>query len=130
MKTLLNNNICHPNILCYKNYAYYPTKQYAYIITEYLDNYRDMAKIITDNNNNISNENIISIMKQLVGALQYVHDKKIVHGDIKPNNIMVSTDYKNVKLIDFGLSSLNNNILNKCDEVNVNKCLGTLFFIC
>ena len=31
--------------------------------------------------------------------------KKIIHQDIKPNNIMFNADYSSVKLIDLGVSS-------------------------
>ena len=35
--------------------------------------------------------------------MKYLHQKKIVHGDIKPNNILLSADDQAV-LTDFGLS--------------------------
>lgn len=37
-------------------------------------------------------------------ALKYLHDKKITHLDIKPDNIMVTNDLSRIVLIDFGLS--------------------------
>lgn len=46
---------------------------------------------------------IQTIMKQLLSAICYLHNKSIFHGDIKPENIIV-TDEKNfkIKLVDFG----------------------------
>lgn len=35
-------------------------------------------------------------------GLAYMHDRLLVHGDIKPENIVVSDDLRSVKLIDFG----------------------------
>lgn len=43
---------------------------------------------------------------QLISALNYLHDRLIVHLDIKPGNIMMTKDQKRVKLIDFGVSQI------------------------
>ncbi|MDA7951630.1 MAG: protein kinase [Pirellulaceae bacterium] len=37
-------------------------------------------------------------------SLQYVHQKGFIHRDVCPRNFICSTDYKTVKLIDFGLT--------------------------
>ena len=38
---------------------------------------------------------------QIVHALEYLETKKIMHRDLKPQNIMLDNNY-NIKLIDFG----------------------------
>ena len=48
-------------------------------------------------------------MKQLMAAVKYFHNEKIVHRDLKLDNIMLMGDVKepekfHVKLIDFGMS--------------------------
>jgi len=42
-------------------------------------------------------------MKNLFKAVNYVHDQKMVHRNIKPENIMVTKDDGSIKLIDFGV---------------------------
>lgn len=44
------------------------------------------------------------LLKELCSALQYLHDKQLVHRDVKPDNILVTYNGNNLKLIDFGLS--------------------------
>jgi serine/threonine protein kinase len=46
------------------------------------------------------------IMQNIVNGLQELHSKNIVHGDIKPENILMSADEQIIKLADFGFSKL------------------------
>ena len=54
--------------------------------------------------NNISQKETYRILDELCDALTYIHNKQIVHRDIKPNNILITRDGHHIKLIDFGLA--------------------------
>ena len=54
--------------------------------------------------NNVSEKETYRILDELCDALTYIHNKQIVHRDIKPNNILITRDGNHVKLIDFGLA--------------------------
>lgn len=45
------------------------------------------------------------IMRQVIRGLKYLHDNNIVHGDLKPQNLLVASD-GTVKIGDFGLSKM------------------------
>lgn len=45
------------------------------------------------------------IFIQLLDALEYLHGLQLVHHDLKPDNILITRNGTNVKLIDFGLSA-------------------------
>ncbi|MEM8494506.1 MAG: serine/threonine-protein kinase, partial [Planctomycetota bacterium] len=49
------------------------------------------------------------ICRAVAAALKFMHDQGYVHADIKPNNIMVTTDGQ-VKIIDFGQSCPRNTV--------------------
>lgn len=46
----------------------------------------------------------VEVVRQVAGALAYLHARQVVHRDLKPSNIMVTRGGLHVKLIDFGLA--------------------------
>ena len=88
----------HPNIVSLIDVEI--IKENLYIITEraqyVLQNY---AK--TDKFQRISLHEQVSLMHQLIDALNFIHNAKVIHRDIKPSNILVDENFR-IKLIDFG----------------------------
>jgi ABC-type transport system substrate-binding protein/serine/threonine protein kinase len=48
---------------------------------------------------------IISYVKQVSAALQYAHDKKFIHRDVKPENMLIG-QHQEVLLSDFGIATI------------------------
>ena len=44
------------------------------------------------------------VIKSLSSAMNYIHDKGIIHRDVKPANIILEEDGKNIYLADFGIA--------------------------
>lgn len=57
------------------------------------------------------------VFMQILDALEYIHSLQLVHHDIKLDNIMVTTNGTNAKLIDFGLSNTDDAVLTETNDV-------------
>lgn len=53
---------------------------------------------------NPSNQTKRKIAKEILEAMAYYHRLQIIHRDLKPDNILITRNGNNVKIIDFGLA--------------------------
>lgn len=51
-------------------------------------------------------ESVAWITERILNALNYIHRHGVVHGDVKPQNIIVQEDKHMAVLVDFGLSAV------------------------
>ncbi|MEO0685005.1 MAG: serine/threonine-protein kinase PknK, partial [Cyanobacteria bacterium J06649_11] len=69
----------------------------------------------------------LAIAIQLADILKELHQHRVIHKDIKPANILIHPDSKQVKLIDFSIASL---LLKETQEIqNPNVLEGTLAYL-
>lgn len=92
-------SINHPNIV--KIIDTFKANNSAYSVMEYIDG-SNLQKHI-ELNGKLSEKEALSYIISIAEAVVYIHEKKILHLDIKPNNIILSNSGRPV-LIDFGAS--------------------------
>lgn len=61
---------------------------------------------IVEKNGRMDSEHVAWITERLLNALSYLHHHGVIHGDIKPQNIIVQPDKHMAVLVDFGLSRI------------------------
>lgn len=67
------------------------------------------------------------VLEQLMDALEYIHGLQLVHRDLKCDNILITRNGNNVKLIDFGLSATDATVSPVSNDQQVDiKALGRL----
>eukprot|EP01089_Gocevia_fonbrunei_P012573 TRINITY_DN3013_c0_g1_i2.p1 TRINITY_DN3013_c0_g1~~TRINITY_DN3013_c0_g1_i2.p1 ORF type:complete len:249 (+),score=27.47 TRINITY_DN3013_c0_g1_i2:92-838(+) len=89
--------IDHPNVLKLQDVFYY--KDTVYLVFPYMET--DLKTIIDVGQIKLSKADIKSYMLMLLKALDYCHRHWIIHRDVKPDNILISSDGI-LKLADFG----------------------------
>jgi serine/threonine protein kinase len=71
-------------------------------------------------------ELVLDALPRVLDGLAFAHSQSIVHGDIKPQNMLVSSDLINLKIGDFGLSRPAEEPLDPEDD---DEIVGTLPFM-
>ncbi|KAI9480661.1 MAG: kinase-like domain-containing protein [Benjaminiella poitrasii] len=81
-----------------------------FIVTEFAEKGVVMDVVPYSTTKPYSDAQCRHIFKQLVGAVDHLHQNNMIHGDIKPQNLILTND-DSVKLIDFGSAACITNIL-------------------
>lgn len=89
----------HDSIISYVDF--FIENNTCYLVYEYARG-RTLKDYIVEQNK-ITNEALMGILKELLKTIQYLHEKDILHRDIKPGNILLFKG--KIKLIDFGSST-------------------------
>lgn len=96
---------CKLYFLCYDGYTY--DDLFIYLITNYIPDSINLSEYLRYNPN-ITILMKLFIIKQIVEGFFELHKNEVVHMDIKPDNILITSKLK-IKIIDFGFSCINKN---------------------
>lgn len=100
-------SIDHPNIISLSHVITPKTCDYVLLVTELCEG-GDLRKYIKQkfSDRKVPSTMIFEILEQLVDAVAYLHDNRILHRDIKPQNILCDENGEKlkIKLGDFGLA--------------------------
>jgi NIMA (never in mitosis gene a)-related kinase len=111
----------HPNIVSYFGSFY--DRGAFYIVMEFADGGDLAQKIQKRGSHYFTEEDILHDFVQIALALKYVHDRKILHRDLKTQNVFLTKSGR-VKLGDFGIARCLDNTLQFCRTK-----IGTPFYL-
>ncbi|XP_060769991.1 serine/threonine-protein kinase Nek1 isoform X1 [Neoarius graeffei] len=114
-------NMSHPNIVQYKES--FEENGCLYIMMDYCEGGDLFKKINNQKGLLFPEEQILDWFVQICLALKHVHDRKILHRDIKSQNIFLTKD-GTVQLGDFGIAR----VLNSTVEL-ARTCIGTPYYL-
>lgn len=88
----------HPNIVGV--HQIFEENDTAYMALDFVTG-RDLLEILEDPAIDLPPERVVSILRDLLKAIGFVHSEGVLHRDISPDNILIDNDMNPV-LIDFG----------------------------
>jgi serine/threonine protein kinase len=95
--------LSHPNIVTIHDIGEDTESRASFIAMEYIEG-RNLKSLLAEKNKFTWDE-IADLIAQIGEALDYAHRKGIIHRDVKPANIILTTDGK-VKITDFGIAKV------------------------
>lgn len=98
---MMMRKLNHPNILTLHEVLYVEQKEIVYLVIDYAD-CGSLEKIIQKQWMVLNDDMIRGIFLQILNALKYLGSLGIIHEDIKPSNILISSNGK-AYLSDFGV---------------------------
>ncbi|CAD8116806.1 unnamed protein product [Paramecium sonneborni] len=101
-ESIILKQLDHKNIVKLHEKVVCSNQKQVFMIMEYLQG----GSLLTQANSQLTESEAKHFCKQVVEAIAYCHEKKIVHCDLKLENIMLSSLLqKEIKIIDFGVSN-------------------------
>ncbi|XP_060157352.1 serine/threonine-protein kinase Nek1 isoform X6 [Globicephala melas] len=114
-------NMKHPNIVQYRES--FEENGSLYIVMDYCEGGDLFKRINAQKGILFQEDQILDWFVQICLALKHVHDRKILHRDIKSQNIFLTKD-GTIQLGDFGIAR----VLNSTVEL-VRTCIGTPYYL-
>ncbi|KNC76182.1 CAMK protein kinase [Sphaeroforma arctica JP610] len=93
----------HPNVVTTYEKLYNHRTREVCLVMECCDG-GDLVDILASRDQGFDRDEFISLAEQLAGGLSHIHSKGIAHRDIKSDNISLSTEDGQAKILDFGES--------------------------
>ena len=96
----IQKNLSHPNIV--KVFNAFETINELFLITEFLSG-GNLAVLMSQSPEGLQSEQVKKLSIDLLCALHYLHSQRVLHRDLKPQNVLMDEN-NSAKLADFGFA--------------------------
>ncbi|HHY0434107.1 TPA: serine/threonine-protein kinase [Vibrio parahaemolyticus] len=93
--------LSHPNVI--RVFDFGVDGDIYFLVMEYIDGETLESLVQRSRPNGLKYHAMLSILNQILDALSYAHSLGVVHADLKPANVILTSE-GHVKLLDFGVS--------------------------
>lgn len=111
----------HPNVVSVFDAGEFDGRRY--IVTEYVHGYT--LRQLIETHGRLPEAEVVRLGRQVAAALAYAHRQGVVHGDVKPENILVN-ETGIAKLTDFGVAETLTRTLTPAQAADL---LGTIAYL-
>lgn len=100
-------NLRHYSVPAIRGILRMPDKKLA-LVMSYIPGptLAQLIEKLSENGDKLDAEHVAWITERVLNALRYIHYEGVVHGDLKPHNIIVEPEKHMVSIVDFGLAKI------------------------
>lgn len=102
----------HANICAV--YGIEELNEHSFIVMQYIEG-QTLAELVRSGS--LTSNQVVPLAQQIVGALAEAHSHGIIHRDVKPKNIMVTSGGQ-IKVLDFGLAKTIKKSLEEAESIS------------
>ncbi|MDF5706729.1 MAG: serine/threonine-protein kinase [Nostoc sp. S4] len=104
--------------------AYFEDNQEFFLVQEFIEGHT--LKVELPPNQRWTQEQVIQLLQQILGILQFIHSHSVIHRDIKPDNIIRRQRDGKLVLIDFGaVKQIQTQLLTVAGQTGASIIIGT-----
>lgn len=107
--------LSHPGIVAIFDAAEDAESREPFLVMEYVGG-EPLSKVLREAGGKLPAENALHFALEIAEALAYAHSQGVIHGDIKPANILI-TDDGHAKVADFGVARFNQSLVTNTGKI-------------
>ncbi|MBD1907767.1 CHASE2 domain-containing protein [Funiculus sociatus GB2-A5] len=108
--------------------AYFEENKQFYLVQEFIEGHPLSDELCQ--NKQLSEAEVIDLLQDLLGILEFVHSYQVIHRDIKPNNLIRRQQDGKLVLIDFGaVKEIHTQLATESGQSSITVGIGTQGYV-